>query len=180
VKRALVLLITAGIVQACSTTPGDCATRYGTPTFQGSEQYVGTLGGATGIFGSMPRQATVDWDPYVRRTDGDGSTCSTYGVTLVLTLSPRCTLAATLISAMFDTGRGASGAFLSAAASINGGQACTVPVSGGEALVAIDSGSMSWDDAATMKVVLSGRITEWLGTAPSSGYLTYTFDGTFR
>jgi hypothetical protein len=28
-----------------------------------------------------------------------------------------------------------------------------------------------------MRVVFSGNITEWLGAAPASGYLMYTFEG---
>lgn len=172
-------------VAACGGGHDTCGLR-GTPqTYTGSEQYVGTLdlgdaGAGAGVFGSTLRTASVDWDPYLWRSD-DGVTCSGTGrgpgEKLTVTLGA-CALSGTVTSTSWDTGRGSSGAFISAAASLDPGQSCAIPVSGGTATVKLDSGAITWDGPTTMRVFFAGAITDWTGSAPQGGVVTYTFQGT--
>jgi hypothetical protein len=180
---SLAVLPTALLAAHCQQ-PGNCDERGPLVTFSGSEQYVGTLGGdagaGAGIFGSGPREATIDWYPYYRRFTGypSGHGCSTSDVPLVVTLG-KCTLTGNLTSTSFTPNvRGSPEQFISASASIDAGQTCEISVDGGTATIAIGSGTVQWEDLHTTSIVLSGPVTQWLGSQPASGYLTYTFKGT--
>jgi hypothetical protein len=89
----------------------------------------------------------------------------------------KCTLRGELTSTRFDSGRNASGAFLSAAGTLDAHQTCTIPVEGGDATITLDQGTVSWDNPTTVQIVFSGRIVKWHGSSPRAGYLTYTFKG---
>jgi hypothetical protein len=182
VGGAIVLVamaIAASAVTACSST-ASCADRGGAQTYNGSEQYVGTLdtggdaGAGNGVFGSMPTVTSLDWNPRIDRPTTDEHQCS--GEPLAVTLGT-CTLSGTLTSSRFDTGKSASGAFIAATASIDPGQTCTFPTSAGTATVKLDSGTINWDGPSSLRVEFAGAITDWSGSAPRAGYLTYTFNG---
>jgi hypothetical protein len=147
------------LAAACLDTQ-PCVGRGTSTQSTGSASYSGQVatgdGGGSALEGAVPVAVTID-DFTV-----DAASCSGNPVEFTVRVGTACVLWALAT----DT---------SGNASIEPAQTCTLPTAQGDAVVALDQGTLSTSSGTTL--TLSGTIADLGDAAVQSGYLQWTFTG---
>ena len=160
-KRAVVAALFVASQSACADRV--CIDRGKLTVYEGSYTY-STSAGDSGAAASELR--IDDFDPY------ENGTCDTAHAEFTMTVGT-CKLVAYATNAEHDTGKNASGDFLSAAADLAPAQTCTLSLAGKPTELTVDGGGLSLTPG---NAVLN--LTAHSSSAPSNPVDTVTI--TFR
>lgn len=146
----------------CGPPPQDCVARGATTNYTGSSSFTGeaTMTGATLPLVGASAQSLLVYD--------FTQDCS-YDSMEFLVSAGTCELWVSLDDSEYDTGKGASGDFLSAGGHVEDGQSCVFTLPQGKVELAIQQGSFD-AEPTSIELKFSGPVTGVDGVS-SSGYL---------
>ena len=157
---------------ACGGADGWCVDRGSQTTYEGTLQYGGeardTSGVAQSLAGGAPFELTVDDLSAQNQTNSSdpGSCDATFTLRLA---GSACVLWGYPQSFRYDTGKNASGDFISADISVSAEQPCSLALAEGGVVVSVQTGSLEMTPGHA-QLTFNGAVQSIDGS-PRSGYL---------
>jgi hypothetical protein len=173
-SACIVVLASGAALCACGGVDGWCVDRGTQSAFQGTLQYGGQIGGTgdaggagQALAGGAPIELTLD--DFTAQDDNNTRGPGSCGATFTVRLSQACVLWGSPQDVRYDTGKNASGDFISADIAIRAAQPCTLALAEGTVVVSVRSGSLQITPGHA-QLTFDGDVQSLAG-ATRSGYL---------